>query len=422
MRVYQRLSNVELLIDRISITYQSSVTTTIVLLLRDNITKKTATFQIELTPRIKNGRISTISDINKNIDELTKAIQSEREKCFYIVNQPEPSKPLPDDILLEIDTKRLLRKNWQRTRDSTKALNNAQPNCYTMYTQFQNNPGPPLPEVTNSILKLHATNPSPSDSYVTPPNEVWNIVKRLPPAKAPGENGITNKALKHLPKIAFILLANIYTSCFRHLYFPVQWKKAQLLDWSRHAKYLGVTLNYNLRFEKHTRATIQKARGARAALYPILNRNSAVPIPVKISTYKIYLRPIVLYAAPIWRHLIGQRTWTKIEAFQNIALCIITGAHYLVTNQNILNSTNIPLLQDEALRLSKCLRYTLSLTSTKLQRRLKTRRNIERFIQRTTTVTIPCATLIEHRHKSIVRSNDDADSDSQYTSAPNSER
>ena len=32
--------------------------------------------------------------------------------------------------------------------------------------------------------------------------------------------------------------------------------------------------------------------------------------------------------------------------------------------------------------------------------------------QRTTTGTIPCATLIEHRHKTIVRSNDDADSDS----------
>ncbi|KAL4135149.1 hypothetical protein QTP88_006792 [Uroleucon formosanum] len=167
-------------------------------------------FQIELTPRIKNSRISTISDINKNIDKLTKTIQSECEKCSYIVNQPESSKPLPDDILLEINTKRLLRKNWQRTRDPrTKALYNAQvshvkniltrhrisewhsftstpylqnksiyklirrllhkPPSYqplkttdgnkiydskskaelfadTMYTQFQNNPDPPLPE------------------------------------------------------------------------------------------------------------------------------------------------------------------------------------------------------------------------------------------------------------------------------------
>ncbi|KAL4131086.1 hypothetical protein QTP88_008435 [Uroleucon formosanum] len=97
-----------------------------------------------------------------------------------------------------------------------------------MYTQFQNNPGPPLPEVTNSILKLRATNPSPSDIYVTP-NEISNIVKRLPPAKAPSEDGITNKALKHSSKIAFILLVIIYTSCFRNSYFPIPWKKAHKL-------------------------------------------------------------------------------------------------------------------------------------------------------------------------------------------------
>lgn len=134
----------------------------------------------------------------------------------------------------------------------------------------------------------------------------------------------------------------------------------QCLEWSHHAKYLGVTLNYNLKFEKHVRNTLQKARGARAALYPILNRNSALPLPVRISIYKIYLRPIVLYAAPIWRHLIGQHTWTRIEAFQNVALRTMTGAHYLTTNRNLLNSTNTPSLKDEAPKLAKSLRHTLS--------------------------------------------------------------
>jgi len=87
----------------------------------------------------------------------------------------------------------------------------------------------------------------------------------------------------------------------------------QRLEWSNHAKYLGVTLNYNLSFEKHIKTTFRKARVTRAALYPVLNKNSAVPISARLTIYKIYLRPIILYAAPIWRHLIGQRTWTKIE-------------------------------------------------------------------------------------------------------------
>lgn len=84
-------------------------------------------FQTELTPYIKNTRISTISDINKNIDQLTKVIQSVSESCSYTMNISVNPKPLPDDIMLEIDTKRLLRKNWQRTRDpKTKTLYNAQ--------------------------------------------------------------------------------------------------------------------------------------------------------------------------------------------------------------------------------------------------------------------------------------------------------
>ncbi|KAF0702461.1 Uncharacterized protein FWK35_00034598 [Aphis craccivora] len=65
------------------------------------------------------------------------------------------------------------------------------------------------------------------------------------------------------------------------------------------------TLSYNLRFEGHVRSTIKKERGARAALYPILNRNSAVPISARLSIYKIYARPIILYAAPVWRNHIG---------------------------------------------------------------------------------------------------------------------
>jgi len=136
----------------------------------------------------------------------------------------------------------------------------------------------------------------------------------------------------------------------------------QCLEWSRHSKYLGVTLNYNLKFEKHVRNTLQKARGARAALYPILNRNRALPLPVKLSIYKIYLMPIVLYAAPIWRHLISH--WPKhlnqVQAFQNVSLRTMIGAPYLTTNRNLLSSTNTPSLKDEALKLAKSPRHILS--------------------------------------------------------------
>ncbi|CAI6367727.1 unnamed protein product [Macrosiphum euphorbiae] len=84
-------------------------------------------FQTELTLQIKNIRITTIDDINKNIDQLTKVIQSEIKNCSYESRTLDQPKSTPDDILLEIDTKRLLRKHWQRTRDpQVKTLYNAQ--------------------------------------------------------------------------------------------------------------------------------------------------------------------------------------------------------------------------------------------------------------------------------------------------------
>ena len=134
----------------------------------------------------------------------------------------------------------------------------------------------------------------------------------------------------------------------------------QYLEWNHHVKYLGIIFNYNLGFKKHIKITLQKVRGTRTALYPIIHHYSALPLATRLAIYKIYLRPIILYASTIWRHLIGRHTWIKIEAFQNTTLRIITGAHYTISNLNLLNSTNIPPLQEEALRLAKALQHKLS--------------------------------------------------------------
>ncbi|CAI6359445.1 unnamed protein product [Macrosiphum euphorbiae] len=133
----------------------------------------------------------------------------------------------------------------------------------------------------------------------------------------------------------------------------------QHLEFSNHAKYLGVTFNNDISFDKHIQNTIRKARGARAALHPILNRNSTVPLANKLIIYKIYLKPIILYAAPVWRNRIRRSSWKQIEIFQSVALRTMTGAHYLVSNVNIRNSMSIETLQNEALHLSKNLAHSL---------------------------------------------------------------
>lgn len=52
----------------------------------------------------------------------------------------------------------------------------------------------------------------------------------------------------------------------------------QIIDWSLHVKYLGVTLNYNLIFNEHVESVIQKARGAHAVLYPVINHNNNITL------------------------------------------------------------------------------------------------------------------------------------------------
>lgn len=61
----------------------------------------------------------------------------------------------------------------------------------------------------------------------------------------------------------------------------------QTIDWKNKIKYLGVLLDNNLSMSSHTRTTINKARGARATLYPILNSKSHVPLKTGLQIYSI---------------------------------------------------------------------------------------------------------------------------------------
>lgn len=616
-------------------------------------------FEHEITHHLKNKRINSIHDIDQAIDKLTSSIQAVLEKCSHIPNTPKIANPISGEIALEIETKRILRKEWQRTRypvtkklyyaqiayvkkllkdhrqaswdKFTATLNFKDKSIYklnnrllrktppsqplkapdgskifdnhlktelfadAMETQFKNNPGSQIPEVTEAISSLNQLNTQMPTDYVSP-LDVWNTIKKLSPRKAPGHDQITNKALKHLPQSASTIIANIFTACLRLSYFPKSWKRAviimipkpkkdhmipnnhrpislltslskifekliltrlkihisprceqhafrsghstttqlvtliddlssnhsnkdktaaifldiekafdrvwheallyklihtgvptyivkivksflhdrsflikisnslskprnieagvpqgsclspllyvlyindlptspqtkvalfaddtmfyahnknykyavarlqrqlnlasdwmskwrirvnvsktvavifgltttnqnvklvlqgQTIDWSTHAKYLGVILDQKLNMNRHIHYTIQRARGARAALYPILNKNSPLPLATKVAIFKIYIKPIILYASPTWRHKISYSNWTKLEAIQSVALRTMTGAHYLTSNQNLRNSVRINTLYDDALHQSKVLAYKLTLS------------------------------------------------------------
>lgn len=68
---------------------------------------------------------------------------------------------------------------------------------------------------------------------------------------------------------------------------------------SNNIRLLGVQFQTNNRFTKNIKIIIGRARKARAKLNQIL-RNGTIDQKIKTNIYKIYIRPILMYAAPIW--------------------------------------------------------------------------------------------------------------------------
>lgn len=85
-------------------------------------------------------------------------------------------------------------------------------------------------QVINTVYNFHNTStPTPLavDRTHTPPakpSEVLSIIKKLNPKKAPGPDGINNRAIKNLPFNFIIYLTFIINAILNYNYFPKPWK------------------------------------------------------------------------------------------------------------------------------------------------------------------------------------------------------
>lgn len=67
-------------------------------------------------------------------------------------------------------------------------------------------------------------------------------------------------------------------------------------------KYLGVHIDKNIKFARQANHATNKAKTAKAILYPVIHAKSTLPINNKlyIYVYKTYIRPIITYVAAAW--------------------------------------------------------------------------------------------------------------------------
>lgn len=230
--------------------------------------------------------------IDSQINNLTYNITHAIEASVFTPKHKNHINSLPNEIQQEITDKNRLRREWQRTRDPTtkrqlnakisfirnilkthrtdtwdiflntldhqdgsiyklnkcllhkrppshpltgpngqvfSALDRANLIADSLEQQFQTNPGPDIPDVTISNQKLQNLTIDRSNLFTTP-GTVQDIIRGLQKKKAPGEDQITNTALKFLPYNTLLSLTKIINNCFKISYFPTAWKKAVIIS------------------------------------------------------------------------------------------------------------------------------------------------------------------------------------------------
>jgi len=93
-------------------------------------------------------------------------------------------------------------------------------------TQFQPVTDPSVPAVIEMVdvgLRFYFMAPV-SDPELTNPEEVQEAIRGLKVCKAPGPNGIPNRALKHIPQRAVSFLVLIFNAVLLTYHFPTAWK------------------------------------------------------------------------------------------------------------------------------------------------------------------------------------------------------
>jgi hypothetical protein len=84
-------------------------------------------------------------------------------------------------------------------------------------------------EMVDGELRSYFISPA-SEPELTNPDEVQDVTMGLKVSKAPGPNGLTNRASKHFPQRAVSLLAQIFNAILLTHHFPTMWKHARVIS------------------------------------------------------------------------------------------------------------------------------------------------------------------------------------------------
>ena len=94
------------------------------------------------------------------------------------------------------------------------------------------------------------------------------------------------------------------------------------IPWSPHIRYLGLELDSKLLFTKHLNTVTHKAMGVLLSPFPLLARDSTLAPHNKLTLYKLLIRPILTYAAPVWSNT-SKTNYRHLQTLQSKCLRVI---------------------------------------------------------------------------------------------------
>ncbi len=132
---------------------------------------------------------------------------------------------------------------------------------------------------------------------------------------------------------------------------PLRIKNHKII-WKDSVKYLGLLLDKRLTFNKHVEYIINKVNIVVKCMYSLLHRKSALNIKNKLLLYKVGIRPILTYGAPVFSKA-AKTHLQKIQITQNKILKMILNAPWRTKTTKIHQQSNVPLIHEFLTKLTK---------------------------------------------------------------------
>ncbi|XP_055530835.1 RNA-directed DNA polymerase from mobile element jockey isoform X1 [Wyeomyia smithii] len=129
----------------------------------------------------------------------------------------KPSKPIP---VLK-DGERFIVSNEQKAQRLAQQFESVHNSNLNFVSPIEN-------KFTRLFDLISSQNILPEEIIETNLNEIKSIIKNFKSMKAPGDDGIFNILIKHLPESTMEFLVKIFNCCFEIAYFPKLWKNAKI--------------------------------------------------------------------------------------------------------------------------------------------------------------------------------------------------